>query len=109
MSLVLVSRVVGYLLAFSALFVIERLHGATGLSVYGLILLVAGLTRYISLGLPDLYLLRASTLKDGTRRMALRLYLSTLIITVTALSFGGLLSLTYFFQDYFSKFGLAKT
>lgn len=109
MSIVLASRVVGYLLAFSALFVIERLHGTTGLSLYGLLLLVAGLTRYVTLGLPDLYLLRASTLHDGTRRVALRLYLSTLIITVTALSVGGLFSLTYLTQDYFSKFDLAKT
>ena len=109
MSIVLASRGVGYLLAFLALFVIERLHGTTGLSVYGLLLLVAGLTRYIALGLPDLYLLRASTLQDGTRRIALRLYLSTLIITVMALSIGGLLSLTYLSQDYFSKFYLAKT
>ena len=104
-AIVLACRFSGYFLAFGALFVIERFQGLNGLAFYGVLLTFAATTRYATLGLADLYLLRVSS-KETNQEPYIHRYLA-LAVGVSSLAFIFLLTtLTAFGDSFLIKFGL---
>ena len=87
-------RIVGYLLAFSMLILVEKIYGVYGLGIYGVILFLSSIVRYLSLGLSDLFLLRAS---KCSKSIVKKLYFMYMML--------GFTSLIFFFAVKFAFYG----
>ena len=105
-SHVLMARILGYALALYAVISIERIHGDFGLATYGVLLIVTAATRYVALGIPDLYLLRGAKTNESSdftpfARSLILVVLSSLLISLLGLGLAYLI-----LADDAAEFGL---
>ena len=87
------------------LILVEKIYGVYGLGIYGVILFLSSIVRYLSLGLSDLFLLRAS---KCSKSIVKKLYFMYMMLGFTSLIFFLLLSLPFMaiISNYFLKFNI---